>query len=1249
MRAVLLAVLLIICSMVAAVAQTTPGLRFYFDYSEPYAAQPGTPPTGLEAYHYHLDVPQPDAPAAWTLKPLGTVDGNGNDIASRVTLSGIGGLLLWGTDDAGNPAPLASCPPNWKFESWGWDDAAHTIGHITWVYLGETDSDGNPIQETHYDSWWIVVDSAKIGETNSLTWTFSTPPGSGVAFGPGPGVGSSLSGTVWDDVNANGVIDSGDWNDLNANKTLDAGEPTTPGLKKIGVVLYDAYWNYVATTVTDDNGAYHFDGIEAAEYIVYVSDDGNYTRPVLDASGNPVYELDQNGDLVPVYETLPVPGAVKLPDYAKTPTYDYDGLDSLGYATVSVPLCSAVTDVNFGYNYTGLGQTATPGSLSGTVWFDADGSGGPGPGADEYGLTGFTVTLTDANGNPVAGQPPIHTTSGGTYLFKNLKAGSYNVTVTPPDPAVSRRTYTSTFAYSPMPVSVAEGQDVTDVNFGYNDGPSSISGVAWEDLNGDKARDVPTVEPRIPSLTVALYEQGGTTPIATAITDANGAYAFTGLTPLPLPLGTTYVVKVMNPPAGQTETFDFDGGHDSTAVFTIVPGEAKAGIDFGYQPPLATLGSISGTTYTDTNRDMLLNTGDVKLAGVTVTLTGTDVSNNPVSQTTTTAADGSYRFSFLIAGDYSVSAPTSASGEALETSGSLSVTLAAGTKSTGNNFGYVAPSSPSVTLTKTGPARATVGDTITYHFKVTNNGNTTFSALSLTDALLGGGIVWQQAAVAPGTTFEFDKTYVVKPSDAGTTSSGGCSTWCTSGGSGGTTALVNKATAKGTTTGLGTVKATSSCTTQITAGKPGVTLVKTADKATAQVGDKITYHFTVKNTGNTTFSSLTVSDPLLGCGSVVYQAAAVAPGAVIEFDKTYFVKPSDAGSASSGGCNTWCTTGGGSGTTALVNTATATGYTPGLDCVTSTSSCTTQIAVPKPGVTLIKTADKATAKVGDTITYHFKITNSGGTTFSSLTLTDGLLGSGNVWQQSAVAPGAVIELDKTYIIKSTDLSASSGSSGSGGCNQWCTTGGSGSAPTTGTLVNTATATGYTTGFNTVTSTSSCSTQVTIGKPMGYTTYTQGGWGAKPSGNNPGALLASKFGSVYGCDGLCIGSYKTLSFTKACAIETFLPQGGTPGVLGATKTNPTSSAAGVFAGQVLALQLSVDFSKHGVTKSGLEQLHLASGPLKTWRIDEVLKLANQVLGGCSLPRGLSLSDLKGVVDAINNNYDNGTTDLGYIGY
>ena len=1121
MRAVLLAVLLIICSMVAAVAQTTPGLRFYFDYSEPYAAQPGTPPTGLEAYHYHLDVPQPDAPAAWTLKPLGTVDGNGNDIASRVTLSGIGGLLLWGTDDAGNPAPLASCPPNWKFESWGWDDAAHTIGHITWVYLGETDSDGNPIQETHYDSWWIVVDSAKIGETNSLTWTFSTPPGSGVAFGPGPGVGSSLSGTVWDDVNANGVIDSGDWNDLNANKTLDAGEPTTPGLKKIGVVLYDAYWNYVATTVTDDNGAYHFDGIEAAEYIVYVSDDGNYTRPVLDASGNPVYELDQNGDLVPVYETLPVPGAVKLPDYAKTPTYDYDGLDSLGYATVSVPLCSAVTDVNFGYNYTGLGQTATPGSLSGTVWFDADGSGGPGPGADEYGLTGFTVTLTDANGNPVAGQPPIHTTSGGTYLFKNLKAGSYNVTVTPPDPAVSRRTYTSTFAYSPMPVSVAEGQDVTDVNFGYNDGPSSISGVAWEDLNGDKARDVPTVEPRIPSLTVALYEQGGTTPIATAITDANGAYAFTGLTPLPLPLGTTYVVKVMNPPAGQTETFDFDGGHDSTAVFTIVPGEAKAGIDFGYQPPLATLGSISGTTYTDTNRDMLLNTGDVKLAGVTVTLTGTDVSNNPVSQTTTTAADGSYRFSFLIAGDYSVSAPTSASGEALETSGSLSVTLAAGTKSTGNNFGYVAPSSPSVTLTKTGPARATVGDTITYHFKVTNNGNTTFSALSLTDALLGGGIVWQQAAVAPGTTFEFDKTYVVKPSDAGTTSSGGCSTWCTSGGSGGTTALVNKATAKGTTTGLGTVKATSSCTTQITAGKPGVTLVKTADKATAQVGDKITYHFTVKNTGNTTFSSLTVSDPLLGCGSVVYQAA--------------------------------------------------------------------------------------------------------------------------------VAPGAVIELDKTYIIKSTDLSASSGSSGSGGCNQWCTTGGSGSAPTTGTLVNTATATGYTTGFNTVTSTSSCSTQVTLGKPMGYTTYTQGGWGAKPSGNNPGALLASKFGSVYGCDGLCIGSYKTLSFTKACAIETFLPQGGTPGVLGATKTNPTSSAAGVFAGQVLALQLSVDFSKHGVTKSGLEQLHLASGPLKTWRIDEVLKLANQVLGGCSLPRGLSLSDLKGVVDAINNNYDNGTTDLGYIGY
>jgi hypothetical protein len=166
----------------------------------------------------------------------------------------------------------------------------------------------------------------------------------------------------------------------------------------------------------------------------------------------------------------------------------------------------------------------------------------------------------------------------------------------------------------------------------------------------------------------------------------------------------------------------------------------------------------------------------------------------------------------------------------------------------------------------------------------------------------------------------------------------------------------------------------------------------------------------------------------------------------------------------------------------------------------------------------------------------------------------------------------------------------------------------------------------------------------------YTTYTQGGWGASPSGNNPGALLLAKFAAVYGSVGYVqIGSTKYLRFTSASSIERFLPAGGTANKLTATATNPKSSAAGVFAGQVLALQLSVDFSKAGITRAGLASLKLKSGKMAGYTVQNVLDLANAVLGGSyTLPSTLTLAELNDIVDSINRNFDNGTTNKGYLG-
>jgi hypothetical protein len=160
-------------------------------------------------------------------------------------------------------------------------------------------------------------------------------------------------------------------------------------------------------------------------------------------------------------------------------------------------------------------------------------------------------------------------------------------------------------------------------------------------------------------------------------------------------------------------------------------------------------------------------------------------------------------------------------------------------------------------------------------------------------------------------------------------------------------------------------------------------------------------------------------------------------------------------------------------------------------------------------------------------------------------------------------------------------------------------------------------------------------------PVNLITVTQGGWGSAPHGNNPGAFLVANFSKlpppvVIGCTS--VGG-KTLTFTTASAIQGFLPQGGTPGTLSASATNPNSSDAGVFAGQVLALQLNVSFSNKGLLGSGLGTFVLPSGPAAGKTVNQVLADANKALGGCGLPSYVSsISELNDIVTGINEMFD-----------
>ena len=95
-------------------------------------------------------------------------------------------------------------------------------------------------------------------------------------------------------------------------------------------------------------------------------------------------------------------------------------------------------------------------------------------------------------------------------------------------------------------------------------------------------------------------------------------------------------------------------------------------------------------------------------------------------------------------------------------------------------------------------------------------------------------------------------------------------------------------------------------------------------------------------------------------------------------------------------------------------------------------------------------------------------------------------------------------------------------------------------------------------------------------------YTQGGWGAPPNGNNIAQYMTNKFSMVYSTVpiGPLIGrsGISSARWSTAAAVINYLPAGGTPSTLATGNVvNPTSTPAGSFGGQVLALTLNVNFS------------------------------------------------------------------------
>ncbi len=160
---------------------------------------------------------------------------------------------------------------------------------------------------------------------------------------------------------------------------------------------------------------------------------------------------------------------------------------------------------------------------------------------------------------------------------------------------------------------------------------------------------------------------------------------------------------------------------------------------------------------------------------------------------------------------------------------------------------------------------------------------------------------------------------------------------------------------------------------------------------------------------------------------------------------------------------------------------------------------------------------------------------------------------------------------------------------------------------------------------------------------GFTTYTQGGWGANPKGNNPGTILEANFSKAFP-NGLTIGSVNKITLTSSAAVRAFLPQGSTARKLNSgTLVNPSKSTySNVLAGQLVAATINAEMdrviSSFGVSATSVKDLKVAVAPFFDLTIAEVLAEANKFIGGSAT--NFNATDLNNILTKFNEGYHNG---------
>jgi len=656
-------------------------------------------------------------------------------------------------------------------------------------------------------------------------------------------------------------------------------------------------------------------------------------------------------------------------------------------ATFTDPLASIVDDADYNGD-----AAATSGTVSVTGGTTLTWTGDLAVGATA------TITFSATVHNPDTGDVQLTSTITSPTAGSNCATGSADArcTVTVALVGVQTLTFTQT-AGAP---STTAGGVVTYTIIVANSGASPFAGATFTDPLGDVLDD-------------ASYN-GDASATAGTVSFSSPNLTWTGTVPASGSVTVTFSVTVNNPDTGNQIL-------SSTLTSTSPNSNCPAA---STDPRCAAVVTVSGLAIVNSSAvsstvpggvvrftATFSNTGQTPYFGITIATNITDVLDDATPNGDQTATSGTLVLTstgISWTGDIPVGGTVTVTGTVTVNDPDLGNQLLASTIQTaapGSNCppGGTDPACsvsvpvliPALTLSQSASTNAALpGQTVTYTVTVANTGQTPYTGATVTDTLLNlDEADYNNDASASSGTVSYAEPVLTWTGDLAV----GATVTITF-----TVTVHNPPTGdKAMTTTLASTDPGSSCppaspnpgcTLIFPVLTPALTITSTAGAASAPPGGTVDYTITVANTGQTSYTGISVTDGLAGVlDDASYNSDASATTGSVSFASPNLTWTGDLAVGATATI-TFSVTVASPDTGDGVLASTVTSDASGNNCPDGSTDPRCATTVDVSALTIVNSASASTTAPGATVDYTVTVTNTGQTAYPSVTVTDPLTG-----------------------------------------------------------------------------------------------------------------------------------------------------------------------------------------------------------------------------------------------------------------